>query len=60
MFPNADEEAGMPVELDMVVGEVTADAMASERERNHRMYSPVMQLVTFIATAESWPMQCSC
>jgi cellulose synthase (UDP-forming) len=41
----------MATELDMVVGEATADAMASERERNHQMYSPVMQLVTFIATA---------
>ncbi len=40
----------MTTEFDMVVGEDTADALASDRERNHHMYSPVMQLVAVIST----------
>lgn len=40
----------MTTEFDMRLGEDTADALASDRERNHDMYSPVMQLVTLVAT----------
>lgn len=40
----------MKTEFDMRLGEDTADALASDRERNHDMYSPVMQLVTLVAT----------
>lgn len=40
----------MTTEFDLVAGEATADALASDRERNHHMYSPVMQLVAVVAT----------